>query len=96
MLSQAIYASKRISSRRSTLVYRHLIKTRLVTTVAEDSQLRRRPPLRTAYIKTWEPLKNLGDVYTLLRALERKYGKVVDARFAKVRACVLFTHTPVH
>ncbi|KAH9485498.1 hypothetical protein JR316_0002406 [Psilocybe cubensis] len=80
-----MYASRRISSRRSAQVYRHLIKSRLVTTTAstENNQLAARPPLRTAYLKAWEPIKNVADVYALLQALERKYGKVIDAHFAK-------------
>lgn len=97
MLSQAICASRRVSPCRSTLLYQHFTKTRLVTTVAEDNQENQiqKPPLRTAYLRTWEPLKNVGDAYVLLRALERKYGKVLEARFAKVGAgyMVLFLRT---
>ena len=39
---------------------------------------------RTAFIQTWEPFHNLADAWALLRAIERKYGKVVEAQFIKV------------
>ena len=39
---------------------------------------------RTALIRTREPFNSLADTWTLLRAVERRYGKVVEARFLKV------------
>ena len=39
---------------------------------------------RTALIKTHKTVKNLADAWALLRAVERKYGKVLEARFFKV------------
>jgi len=38
---------------------------------------------RSACIQTWEPFHNLADAWTLLRAVERKYGKVLEAQFIK-------------
>lgn len=49
------------------------------TPVLSDKFLR-----RTAFIQTWEPFHNLTDAWALLRALELKYGKIVEAQFIKV------------
>ena len=38
----------------------------------------------SAYIETWEPLHSVADAWTLLRAVELKYGKIVEAKFLKV------------
>ena len=39
---------------------------------------------RTAYIRTWEPVKNVADAWAIIRVLERKYGKIITAHFLKV------------
>ena len=39
---------------------------------------------RTAFIQTWEPFQNLAGALALLRAIELKYGKIVEAQFIKV------------
>ena len=43
-----------------------------------------KPPKRFAFIQTWEPFHSLADTWALLRAVERKYGKIVEVQFIKV------------
>ncbi|KAF4621403.1 hypothetical protein D9613_000860 [Agrocybe pediades] len=38
---------------------------------------------RVAFIRTWKPLRNIADAYTMIDAMERKYGKVLSVRFLK-------------
>jgi len=39
---------------------------------------------RTAYLRTWEPVRNVADAWAIIRVLERKYGKIITAHFLKV------------
>ena len=86
MLSQVL------RTRRHTLICRLHIHQRFNRTLSSTtSEEDKRPPIhfrpgarRTAFIRTWEPFHNLADTWTLLRAVERKYGKVAEAQFFKV------------
>jgi hypothetical protein len=40
--------------------------------------------VRTAFIRTQPMLGSLADTWSLLRAVERNYGKVAEAQFLKV------------
>ncbi|KDR75658.1 hypothetical protein GALMADRAFT_248258 [Galerina marginata CBS 339.88] len=95
MLSLVLRASRCAAPRRSLFLHQQLLVTygtRLASTDAapvEDTAPqppgKPRPPpnLRTAYIRTWQPLANIADAYAMIRVLERKYGKVIEAHFLK-------------
>ena len=89
MLSRALRARTRqhISTFRLH-PYQHFNHT-LTSSVEEEDTLI--PPdfyekgyRRTAFIQTWEPIHGLADAWALLRAVERKYGKILEAQFVKV------------
>lgn len=86
MLSHAL----RTRTRQHTLIFRlHLhrhFNHTLTSTSEEDTPHDPVPRCvkRTAFIVTWEPFKNVVDAWALLRAVERRYGKVVEAHFIKV------------
>ncbi|KAF8911513.1 hypothetical protein CPB84DRAFT_1820953 [Gymnopilus junonius] len=44
---------------------------------------RRSRATRTAFIRTWKPVNNIVDAFTMIRAIERKFGRVLDAHFPK-------------
>jgi len=46
---------------------------------------------QTAFVRTWDPLTSIVDVWALTRAVERKYGPILESHFIKVyRIVVLF------
>ena len=88
MLSQAL----RTRTRQHTSTFRlhlhqHFNHTLTSTSEEEDTptpddyESSRR---KTAFIQTWDPFHNLADAFALLRAVERKFGKVEEAQFFKV------------
>ena len=83
MLSHALRRPTRHTSIFRLHPYQHFNHTLTPTEVEEatwaDFRLK-----RSAYIQTWEPLHNLADAWALLRAVERRYGKVLEAQFVKV------------
>lgn len=50
---------------------------------------------RTAFIRTVVPIQNLADAWALLRAIESKYGKILEAQFRKVSLQYCLTWLPV-
>jgi len=43
------------------------------------------PSTRTAHIRLWEPVHNMADVWSIKRAMEKKYGAILETHFLKVR-----------
>ena len=82
MLSQVIRASRRATSSQSTQLYQHLTR-RAVSTSTPKPEANILDD-HVAFIRTWKPIKNIADAYTMMTALERKYGKIINARFLKV------------
>lgn len=39
---------------------------------------------RIAFLRTWEPIRNVAEAWALLRAVERMCGTVLEAQFMKV------------
>lgn len=42
------------------------------------------PSTRTAHIRFWEPILNVADVWVVKRAMEKKYGSILETYFLKV------------
>jgi hypothetical protein len=40
-------------------------------------------------IKTWENMGSIADVYAVVRAVERKYGRILEFRVRRVRLSLL-------
>ena len=43
---------------------------------------------RAAYIRTWAMIDNMADAYTIVRAVEKKYGSIAEARILRVKFAV--------
>lgn len=89
MLSQALRTRQRTSICRLQLHQR--FNHRLTPTSPSEEEetsipiySKKKNQSQTAFIRTWEPFHNLADAWALLRVVERKYGKVVEAHFLKV------------
>ncbi|KAF8161316.1 hypothetical protein B0H34DRAFT_857770 [Crassisporium funariophilum] len=87
MLSPTLRASRRLAPCRS-LLHQHLTLRHASTSTGQwkrsDSLTKlNSKDRRTAFVKTWEPFQNIADTWALLRVLERKYGKIVEAHFLK-------------
>lgn len=67
-------------------------------TIAEKQSTRRSgdryPPARTAHIRFWEPVHTIADVWVVKRALEKKYGAILETYFFKVR--IFLVSCPLH
>ena len=72
--------SKALRTRQRTLICRLHIHHASTSPPEYDLHFKN----RTALIRTLKPFHNLADTWTLLRAVERRYGKVVEAQFLKV------------
>ena len=83
MLSHALRRRTRHTSIFRLRPHQHFNHT-LTPTSEEEVTTEADPSRRTAFIQTWEPFHNLADAWVLLRAVERKYGKVLEAQFIKV------------
>jgi hypothetical protein len=96
MLSQVLRTRPHNSICRLQLHQRfnHTLKSTSTSTLEEED---RRVPVkhtsRTAFIRTWEPFRNIADAWALLRAVERKYGTVAEAHFLKVNSSVSQPHS---
>lgn len=90
MLSQALRTRQQFSPYRLQLHQRfnHKLKSTPTSTPKEEethTPVRfKKDASRTAFIRTWEPFHHLADAWTLLRVIERKYGRVAEAHFLKV------------
>lgn len=84
MLSQAL----RTYTRQHTSITRLRIHQHFDHTLTSTSEQHTPKPnlvsQRTAFLQTWDPLHDIVDAWALLRAVERKYGKVLEAHFFKV------------
>ena len=85
MLSQALRTRQHASICRSH-IHQHFNHALISTTSEKDARIPIGPKKvnRTAFIRTWEPFHSLAETYLLLRAVERKYGKVIEGHFLKV------------
>jgi hypothetical protein len=41
--------------------------------------------MRTVFIRPWEPIKDMVEALAILRSIERKYGRIREYRFLRVR-----------
>lgn len=91
MLSQAL----RTRTRQHTSIFRLHIHRHFNHTLTPTSEQDAPTPdlvkkkKRTALIRTWKPFHNMADAWALVRAVERKYGKVVEAQFIKVQSSIV-------
>lgn len=50
---------------------------------------------RSVFIKPWDGIKSMVEAFAILRAVERKYGRLREYKFIRVSwllSVVLFTH----
>lgn len=49
---------------------------------------------RTAHVRTWRQLGSMAEGMAIVKVLERKYGKVREVVFSKVRSVLILLHSP--
>jgi hypothetical protein len=49
------------------------------------------PSNRTAHLRFWEPVHSIADVWVVKRAMEKKYGTILETYFFKVRKAHIFS-----
>lgn len=92
MLSQVLPTRTRqhITSIFRLHLHQHFNHTLISTSEEKDNSRHSPTPVvpedvhHGARIRTWEPIHNLADAWALLRVVERKYGKILEAGFVRV------------